>query len=347
MAKRVITQKDIATALGVSRGTIDRALHDRPGINSEIKHKVLQYTKERGYSPNKLAQFLVTGKQLTFAMITPGDPLWAKVREGADSFLSELGSTLVNVKWFQTEVHDPEREVTLFRSALVEGVDGIGIVPSDPALLTPLIDESVDQGIPVVTVNTDAPSSKRLLFIGQNPELAGEVGADLLGNFLNGSGKVAVVTAFRNVLVHKIRCEAFCGFIARHFPQIEIVAILESRDSAAITKQVMSRVLADHNDLSGVYLTTGTGIAGVGEALVEAGAGGRVRVVCYDFFRETANLLKEGIVTATIGEDPYGQGYQSVKALYDRVVDGVEPGNRMHFTRMDIGVRANIDLLVN
>lgn len=347
MSKKVITQKDIAIALGVSRGTVDRALHDRPGINREIKNRVLQYTKERGYSPNRLAQFLVTRKQLTFAMITPGDPLWAKVREGAESFLSELGSTLVDVKWFQTEVHDPEREISLFRNALAEGVDGIGVVPSDPLLLTPLIDDSMDRGIPVVTVNTDAPSSKRLLFIGQNPVLAGEVGADLLGNFLNGSGKVAVITAFSNVLVHKIRCDAFCGYMGKHFPRIEIVGILESRDSAATANRITSEVLAEHDDLAGIYLTTGAGIVGVGDALVTSGRAGAVRVVCYDFLRDTVNLLKEGIITASIGEDPYGQGYQSVKALYDRVVDGVDPGKRMLFTRMDVGVRANIDLLAN
>lgn len=346
MAKKVVTQKDIARALGVSRGTVDRALHNRTGINSEIKQQVLQYAKRLGYSPNKLAQFLVTGKQLTFAMITPGDPLWIKVREGADSFLSELGSWLVGIKWYQTEVHDPQRETELFDEALRQQVDGIGIVPSDPDLLRPRIDEAVERGIPVVTINTDAPESKRLLFIGQDPELAGNVAAELLGNFLMGRGRVAVIMAFQGVLVHKVRRQAFEARVRQCFPQIEIVGVYESHDSGTEAYEITRRLLVEFPDLSGIYLTTGVGVTGVGHALKAEGRAGSVRVVCFDFFSDTVELLKDGTVTAAIGEDPYGQGYQSVKALYNRIVDDKGDERGMLFTRLDIGLRSNIDLLV-
>ncbi len=346
MAKVRTTQKDIATALGVSRGTVDRALHDRPGVNSEIKKRVLLYAHEHGYSPNKLAQFLVTGRQLFFAMITPGDPLWIKVREGADSFLSEIGSWLVGIKWYQTEVHDPERETEFLLDALKRGVNGIGVVPSDPDLLTPLIDRAVESGVPVVTINTDAPRSRRYFFIGQDPETAGNVAADLLCNFLGGRGKVAVITAFHNVLVHRLRRQSFERHAAQSFPDVEIVGLFESHDSGTQAYEITRTVLSDHPDLQGIYLTTGAGVTGVGRALKAEGKSGSIRVVCYDFFSDTVELLKDGTITASIGEDPYGQGYQSVKALYGCVVDKPPTDNSVLFTRLDIGLRSNIDLLV-
>lgn len=349
MTNRVATQKDIANSLGVSRGTVDRALHDRPGINSEMKHRVLDRARRLGYSPNKLAQFLVTGRQLTFAIITPGDPLWIKVREGADSFLSELGSWLMSIKWYQTDVHDPERETEYFEEALRLEVDGIGIVPSDPEMFTPFIDRATESGIPVVTINTDAPESRRRYFIGQDPELAGSVAADLLGNFLMGSGKVAIVAAFHHVLVHKVRREAFEARVGRFFSGVEIVGVFESHDSETEVYEITRNLLKRIPDLAGMYLTTGAGIGGVGRALKAAGRAGSVRVVCYDFFSDTVELLKDGTVTAAIGEDPYGQGYQSVKALYRCLVDKKKKkndGNTL-FTRLDIGLRSNIDLLVH
>ncbi len=347
MGEERTTQKGIAKALGVSRGTVDRALHDRPGIKGEVKKGILRYARDHGYSPNKLAQFLVTGKQLTFGMITPGDPLWIKVREGADSFLSEIGSWLVGIRWYQTEVHDPQRETELFLEALRYGVNGIGIVPSDPELLTPLINRAVGMGIPVVTINTDAPESKRHRFIGQDPELAGNVAADLLGNFIGGEGQVAILTAFHNVLVHKLRRTAFERRMSQFFPFVEITDVFESHDSGTEAYETTRALLSARPDLRGIYLTTGAGVIGVGNALKAEGKSGRIRVVCYDFFRDTVALVKDGTVTASIGEDPYGQGYQSVKALYGCAVDQAPVGGSYLYTRLDIGLRSNIDLLVS
>lgn len=344
--KSVVTQKDIALELGVSRGTVDRALHDRAGISVEAKARILSTAKKLGYAPNKFAQFLVTGRKVNIAMITPTDPFWVKVHEGANSFLSELGAWLVEARWLETTVHDPEREISLFQEALAAQVDGIGIVPSDPDMLTPWIDRAVEAGIPVVTLNTDAPLSKRLVFVGQDPIMAGRVGAELLGKFIQGRGTIAVITGFKNVLVHKHRLAAFCETVAADYPGIVVEAIFESHDADRAAFEIAERVLREHPDLAGIYLTTGTGVGGVGRALKVSGLAGSVQVVSFDFLADTLSLLKDGTVSASIGEDPYNQGYLSVKALYDFIVDGRRPQSTAIHTKMDIGLRANVDLLV-
>ncbi len=345
--RRGVTQKDIAQSLGISRGTVDRALHDREGISDEVKLRILSKAQQLGYAPNRFAQFLVTRKQIEIAMITPGDPFWTRVHEGANSFLSELGHWLVQVRWLETEVHDPERETALFEEALSAGVDGIGVAPSDPDLLAPWVDRAVGSGIPVVTLNTDAPTSKRLLFIGQDPISAGRTAAELLGKFLLGRGRVIILTGFRNVLVHKLRMTSFQELIASDFPAISIEGIYESHDSDRDAYEITRAAFAQRGDIAGIYLTTGTGIGGVGRALKEARRAGLVRVVCFDFLSDTVDLLKEGVVSASIGEDPHSQGYQTVKAIYDFIVDGKRPQGSFLYTRTDIGLKANIDLLLS
>ncbi len=345
--KKVVTQKDIAQSLGISRGTVDRALHDRQGISGEVKQQILSKAKQLGYAPNRFAQFLVTRKQINIAMITPGDPFWTRVHEGANSFLAELGHWLVQVRWLETEVHDPEQEAALFEEALAEGVDGIGVAPSDPDLLAPWINRAVESGIPVVTLNTDAPTSKRLVFIGQDPVGAGRVAAELLGKFMMGRGKVVILTGFRNVLVHKLRMASFQEVMAGDFPAIAIEGIHESHDSDRGAYEITRAVFSERSDIDGIYLTTGTGIGGVGRALKEVSRAGSVRVVCFDFLNDTVELLKEDVVSASIGEDPYSQGYQTVKAIYDYIVDKKRPESSFLYTRTDIGLKANIDLLVS
>jgi len=64
-----VTTKDIAEACGVSRGTVDRALNDRPGINPETKKQVLQMAEKMGYRPHLLARSLVKGKTMSIGVI--------------------------------------------------------------------------------------------------------------------------------------------------------------------------------------------------------------------------------------------------------------------------------------
>jgi len=347
MSKKNVTQKDIAQALNISRGTVDRALHNRKGIGEEVKEKVLAKAEELGYSPNIIAQFLVTGRSVNIAMITPGDLLWKMVKKGARSFLSVLDGRVVNIKWYETTVHDAVKEQEILIRVLANAVDGIGIAPADPEILRTLIDEAVKADIPVVTLNTDSPKSRRLCYVGQDPTRAGRIAGELMGKFLNGKGRVIVITAFDNVLVHKLRIDGFRQELAASFPEIQIVGIYEDHDSSEEAYLITKKILLKREDIQAIYLTTGNGPAGVGRALKEARKCGSIKVICFDFFPETIDMLKDGTVSAAIGEDPYSQGYQTIKILYEFIVDRRKPPSDSVYTRIDIGLRGNIDSLVS
>ncbi len=64
-----ITTKDIARICGVSRGTVDRALHNRPGINPETRDRIIKKAKELGYRPNMVARSLVKGQTMSIGVV--------------------------------------------------------------------------------------------------------------------------------------------------------------------------------------------------------------------------------------------------------------------------------------
>jgi LacI family transcriptional regulator len=66
-----VTVKDLAKELRVSRGTIDRAFHDREGINPETKKLILEKAKELGYRTNRLAQTLSRKKAIKIGCVIP------------------------------------------------------------------------------------------------------------------------------------------------------------------------------------------------------------------------------------------------------------------------------------
>ncbi len=63
------TIKDIAKICGVSEGTVDRAINDRPGIKPETKEKILRVVEEVHYKPDRIAQSLAKGRTQTLGLI--------------------------------------------------------------------------------------------------------------------------------------------------------------------------------------------------------------------------------------------------------------------------------------
>ncbi len=67
----MITSKEIASICGVSQGTVDRALHDRPGISATTKDKILKVVEDKGFQANVVASELVSGKSKLVGAIIP------------------------------------------------------------------------------------------------------------------------------------------------------------------------------------------------------------------------------------------------------------------------------------
>lgn len=67
----MISSLELAKLCGVSQGTVDRALHDRPGINPKTKDRILEAARKHGYRPHAAARELLTGERRTIGAIAP------------------------------------------------------------------------------------------------------------------------------------------------------------------------------------------------------------------------------------------------------------------------------------
>src|SRR4026208_396204 len=91
--------REVAKSLGVSIGTVDRALHNRPGINEQTRRRILQRTKALGYRPNLAARFLVSQKQLRIGVNLPREiaSFFDLVREGIQEAVRSVEISHVRV----------------------------------------------------------------------------------------------------------------------------------------------------------------------------------------------------------------------------------------------------------
>src|ERR1700683_3618164 len=89
---------------------------------------------------------------------------------------------------------DPQDEVAEFRQVVAMKPAGILVSVANESLMQPEIDAAIAAGIPVITIDSDAPSSQRLYFIGTNNLEAGRLGGQRVAAQLNGKGNVVFFT---------------------------------------------------------------------------------------------------------------------------------------------------------
>ena len=211
---------------------------------------------------------------------------------------------------------DPHGEVDDFRSVVALKPAGILVSVADANLMQPEIDSAVNAGIPVITVDSDAPNSKRLYFIGTNNRQAGRLGGHALVQKLNGKGNVVFYTNPGQPNLDE-RLNGYKDVLA-DAPGIHIQEVVDIKGQSTVafdhTEHALPLTGKDRVDAF-VCLEASAGKE-VGEVLRRANAKDRV-VIAMDVDKDTLDLVKEGIIAATIAQKPFTMAYFGVRMLDD------------------------------
>jgi LacI family transcriptional regulator len=336
--------KDIARALGVSIGTVDRALHGRPGINPMTKAKVLKMAQTMGYQPNVAARHLKLQRKMRISAHLPREvaTFFDAVREGIEEAAKPFQST-IEVQ-FRSYPRLGEGDLELFAESLEDSTNGIILTPGHPADLKPWIRKAARAHIPVVCVSTDAPGTERLAAISTDAFTSGAMVAELLTGFGLRPSSVLIVTGDLSVVDHAEKIEGFRSFLAKTKSRAQVAGVLEAHDNAAQARKLTRDFITAHPELDAVYVSTANSIPVI-EALQKAGLLGRIPVITTDLFPELAPLIREGKVLGTVYQRPKAQGRMAFQALHQFLVQGTCPSLR-HRLPPHIVLRSNLDVFL-
>jgi methyl-accepting chemotaxis protein len=182
---------------------------------------------------------------------------------------------------------------------------------------------------------TDEPC-QRLFYVGADAYIEGRTCGELMGQLLNGQGQVAIIIGSFSQTSHQLRRKGFESALREKYPKVEIVQTAENQSSVEKCGDVTLELLERHPRLSGIYIAEGGTPFGAARALVKAGVAGRVKLVAHDMVDETVQYLAQGVVTATIGQDPFAQGHDSVIHLFNHLVAGWNPPTPRMLTNADV-----------
>lgn len=341
---RPVGIKDIARALGVSIGTVDRALHAKPGVNPMTKARVLRMAETLGYRPNLAARHLKSQKVYRVAVHLPREIalFWDSLREGIREAAAPFAPAL-QVE-FRTYPRLGEGDVELFQQALEDGTSGLIIAPGDPAALKALIRKAAKKNIPVACVVTDAPDTQRLTSVSADPFTVGAVAGEFLSRCLPGGGPVAFFTGWLHTQDHAEKLRGFESSLQTLGRQLRLAAVVEAHDDEEEGHRRARQLLKAQPGLKGLYVSTVNSLP-VLRALHEAGRLEPLTVVTTDLFPKLMPWIRQGKVAATVYQRPVSQGRMALQALYQFLVDGTCPPPRMKVVP-HLVMRSNLDLFL-
>ncbi len=338
--------KEIAALAGVSRGTVDRALNNRGGVNPAVAAQIKKIAKEKGYKSNRAARALAARKKpLKIGAIFPleGNPFFEDVVNGLRVAEKEYADYGVSISLKVMKRFSPITQLHLIDELLAEGIQVLVLAAINEATIQKRINQLVTNGILVITSNTDLEGSQRLCYVGADYKRSGEIAAGLLG-LVAGKKPMSVVILLgaQDVLGHAQRHLGFRENLEQYHPNIEIVGSCETFEDAEVAYQNTLELFARYPDLEAIYISAG-GIGGTCRALVDAGKAGEVRLITHDCTSESKPFIEAGVITASILQDPFQQGYLPVKLAYNYFIDNQVPSSERIHTKLDILIRENLE----
>jgi LacI family transcriptional regulator len=337
-----VTIKKIAEIAGVHPATVDKVLHNRPGVSDEVRERVRKLIDELGYKPNPAGRVLQKqGKEFIIAAVLVKVDALPYIKEGIEKGIREQTGLDITVHWYLSSYSDAGQQAQFIDKAVEEKADGIILSPINSNRVREAINRAAAAGIPLVTTNSDIDGTQRLCYVGQDGRRASRVAGRTMGNLLGGSGRVAIISsaiASENNSYHvKVREEGFCNFLRETFPAVEIIASVESFEDPETTYRETYNLLKKYPDLDGLYITCG-GVGQVGRAIRDCGRED-IKALSFEKYPEILDLMQEDIIDCTIDSELERQGEIPVQIIMDELVLKKHPNEDNIYTDIRILIK--------
>ena len=321
------TIKMIAEQAGVSIGTVDRVLHNRPYVKAEVRERVLRVMEELDYRPNQMASALATsGTARRMAVVQPEwDPYVGEAMDrGVARFREERRDYNLTVDIRSYKPGDTGACLKQMDQVVENGAQGIALCASDCGAVRAKLEDLKARRVPVVTFNSDIPGGARLCYVGEDAHRAGRIAGEIAAKFLRPGEPLLLVYAGPAYAGHKARADGFLERLGELGFRREDCRIAATHNDYGETLEAVTAALEAEPDLRYVYMANPRVPACVA-AIRRCGRTGRVHVLSHDSGPEIRQFLKEGLVDFTIDQNLVYQSYQSLDLLFRAVAERKQP----------------------
>jgi ribose transport system substrate-binding protein len=238
-------------------------------------------------------------------------PYW---QEAAAGFTKAAAQLHVKAEIAGPDAYDVNAQHDQFLAVLKKKPTGILVSASDPGVLKGDIDAAIAQGVPVLTMDSDAPESRRLAFIGTDNYKAGVMGGKRAANLLKFRGSVMIYSMpQQNNLDERLH-----GYkdVFETYPQIKIAEVVDIKGDPRVVFDKTTELIDKGVKVDAFICLASIAGPEVAEVLDRKHVSGKV-VVAMDTDPRTLDGIQKGIISATIAQKPFTMAFFGLKMLDD------------------------------
>ena len=252
------------------------------------------------HDPNENYIFVASNINLSY---------WQEAQAG---FMDAARGMGVKADFTGPSFYSPEEQRKAFQDAVAKNPSGILVAPTRPDFFTGPINDAIKAGIPVICVDSDAPDSNRILFIGTDNYQAGMESGKQMAELLNGKGRVAVVT----IPGQQNQEERLRGVkdVFQKYPDLKISETLDDKGDPRFANDLVSPLITQKS-IDGILCLEASGGPGAAEALHRLGAD--LPIVAMDKNPETMDFIESKMISVTIAQKPYTMAFYGLRFLDD------------------------------
>lgn len=241
------------------------------------------------------------------------NPFYAPVKAGAEDAGEQLG---IEVLWTGVSDGNTVNQIAGFEQMVRTGYQAIVVIPLEADAWIAPIRKAREQGVLVLTTNTDAPDSGRELFFGQDLKQAAVQQGEMIAELTGGKGEIALTNCAPGVGALDLRVAGASEGAEKSGMGVVGVFNTNPADMAAEIATIED-ILKAHPDVAALAPLCGPDTAAAG--LVRKNNNLDIPVIGHDMLYQTLELIKEGHIDASIGQQPYLQGFLPIMYAYHRL----------------------------
>ncbi len=291
--------REIAEQAGLSQATVDRVLHHRPGVRpstvAEVHRAIADLDRQR-------SQVRLAGRTFLVDLVMQAPERFSTaVRRALEAELPSLRPAAVRSRFHLGEEGDPEAVVHTLGAIGRRGSQGVLLKAPDDPRVADAVTGLVERGIPVVTLFTDVPRSRRIAYVGIDNRAAGATAAYLVTQWDPDGGTVLVTVSSSSFRGEDEREMGFRATMRRLAPDRRVREVTETHGLDVSMHAAVAAALADDPSIDAVYSVGGGNTATV-RAFDEAGR--RLAVlVAHDLDEDNTRLLRSRRISAVLHHD--------------------------------------------
>ena len=343
-----VTINDVARVAGVSKGTVDRVLHNRGEVSAKSKEAVLKAIDELGFKPNLYASLLASQKNIKIQCIIPEyftGEFWSLTDKGiqdAAELVSRYGVKVEPVKYDQ---YDLESFRSVCEKVLTDPPAGVLIAPMFADETLKFVRELSEKGVPYIYIDSKLEDDDYFAYFGMPMYQSGYLCADILTDGRKVPDKVFVIRIARDKKGLSdptiTRRNGFQDYMAKYHPGTQIVNVFIDPKDRASMDVALDGVFAEYEGEKYIVMFNSR-VHLVADYIRRRGLKD-CRVIGFDVLEKNLTSLRDSSVQLLIAQHTDSQTVAAVNALVDYILLGKPVAKKDNFTQMDILNRYNCD----